>query len=118
MTGTCVFCGSVCRVHLHHPTRRAGRGGAYLDAGFTVPLCAACHADVHQVLRVAALDWPAAAVYPLAYRLRTFAMHVALFGAQDVAFPIVPSAASAVDGLLREASDAVDGARSTRAGAA
>ena len=118
MTGVCALCGRVGRVESHHPTRRPGRGEPYFDDRFTVALCVTCHAAVHQVLRVDALDWPAPGAVQLAYRLRTTATHVAVFAAQGSAFPIVPSAASAVGALLREAAAAVDAVSSTRAGAA
>ncbi len=119
MTPTgCSLCGAVGRIELHHPTRRACRGGHYWDAGFVVALCASCHATAHQLLRVAALDWPGGDADPLAYRLRTTALHVELFTAQGSTFPILPASAPAFAALLREAAGAVDTSTSARAGAA
>jgi hypothetical protein len=66
--------------------------------------------QAHQVLRVAGLDRPCGDAEPVAYRLRTTAVHVELFGAQGAAFPIIPASAPAFAALLREGADAV-GAR-------
>jgi hypothetical protein len=114
----CSLCGRVGRVERHHPTRRACRGAAYFDRDFALPLCVRCHGQVHQVLRTVALDWPQSTTDLLGYRLRTVAAHVELFGAQTVVFPIVPPAASAFAGILREAAASLDAASSTGEGAA
>jgi hypothetical protein len=115
MHAACVLCGRVGRVERHHPTRRAGRGGEYLDGGFVVFVCAGCHAQIHQALRVVGLDWPGAGAEPLAYRLRVTAAHVELLGAQGSAFPIAPESAPAFAALLRAAASAIDVASSARA---
>ena len=108
MTGLCSLCGHRGRVERHHPTRRPCRGAPYFDVGFTVPLCCPCHALVHQVLRVAGLDWPQSGAHPLGYRLSATAAHVELFGAQGSAFAADPTSATAFSVLLREGAHAIE----------
>jgi hypothetical protein len=50
----CIFC-SRPAVHRHHPTGR-DVAGAYLDAGFMVPLDARCHSTEHAAWRDAGID--------------------------------------------------------------
>ncbi|MDA8310266.1 MAG: HNH endonuclease [Actinomycetota bacterium] len=118
MIDICALCGLAGPVDRHHVTRRPRPGAAYFDPSFTVPLCRSCHAGVHQVLRVAVLDWPSSAADPLAYRLRTVAGQVELFGAHGSTFPVSPTAAPALAALLREAAWAIDAASSAREGVA
>ena len=118
MTGLCSLCGRLGRVERHHPTRRPCRGAPYFDVGFTVPLCCPCHALVHQVLRVAGLDWPQSGAHPLGYRLSATAVHAELIAAAERPLVVAPKSARAFAGLLREAAGDLDARGSAKAGAA
>lgn len=107
MSAICALCGLAGPVDRHHVTRRPRPGAAYFDPSFTVQLCRSCHAGAHQVLRVAAIDWPSSTADPLPYRLRTVAAQVELFGAHGSTFPIGSKSARGLAALLREASDAI-----------
>ena len=54
--GSCLICQAPA-AERHHPTGRRGRRLPYLDAGFTVPLCRACHVAEHAALREIGLGW-------------------------------------------------------------
>jgi hypothetical protein len=56
----CLFCGRPAE-HRHHPTATLFSGGRYLDAAWTVPICARCHATEHASWRqagIASIDDP------------------------------------------------------------
>jgi hypothetical protein len=55
MSGTCVRCGRIGNVHVHHPTLR-GDDGRYFHSGLTADLCPPCHRGAHAVLQRAGLE--------------------------------------------------------------
>ncbi|MDA8310249.1 MAG: hypothetical protein M0Z46_06485 [Actinomycetota bacterium] len=118
MIDGCSLCGAIGPVARHHLTRRPGRGVRYFDEHLTVLLCASCHSRVHQVLRVADLDWLPSGVDPLAYRLRTVAVHCEVFGTAGRDLVLAPSSAQALAALLRGAVPAHVDAADLREGAA
>jgi hypothetical protein len=54
---SCARCGAPA-LQDHHLTGRPLGGGAYFDPILTTPLCARCHALVHQVMRLIGLAGP------------------------------------------------------------
>ncbi len=77
-----------------------------------IPVCPACHlgrGGVHQVLRVAGLEWPRPDSQSLAHRLRRVAIHVALVGGERRPFVVEPASGPAFAALLRDGANAIDG---------
>lgn len=112
MIRACSLCGHTASLHGHHVTGRASRGGRYFDPALTVDLCGpTCHTGVggmHQVLRVAGLEWLPSGACVLSHRLRRVAFHLRLVADADRPFVLSASSARAEAALLSEAADALD----------
>jgi len=111
--GFCSLCGAAGQLHRHHVTGRPGPGGAYLDAGLVVAVCAACHANVHQTLRAIGLGFLAGRGC-LRHRLVRLAVTAELVGASGRPLVLGPPSALALAALARDAADALDGEARTR----
>ena len=108
MTGACSLCGAIGPVHRHHVTGRSAPGVAYFDGGLVVAVCAACHASLHQALRLCGLDFPVGATDSMAHRLHRVAATAELVAGASRPLALAPPSARALAGLLREAARTFD----------
>jgi len=95
-------------VHRHHVTGRSAPGVAYFDGGLFLPVDAACHAGMHQALRMCGLDFPVAGTDSMAHRLHRVAVTAELVAGASRALVLAPPSARALARLLRDAAHAFD----------
>jgi len=107
VTASCILCGVVGQIHRHHVTGRPGPGGAYLDAGLVVAVCAACHVGLHQALRAVGLDFPAGRG-SLRHRLLRVGCTAELVGGADRPLILAAGSARALGVLALDAAGALD----------
>ena len=108
MTRACSLCGAIGPVHRHHVSGRPAPGCAYLDPGLVVAVCAACHASLHQALRVAGVDFPGGAHVFLRHRLLRVGCTAELVAGAGRPLVLAPTSARSLAVLVREGADALD----------
>ena len=108
MTRACSLCGAIGPVHRHHVSGRPAPGCAYLDPGLVVAVCAACHANLHQALRLCGLDFGGVGPDSVAHRLRRVAVTADLLAGASRPLVLAPPSARALAGLLRDAAHTFD----------
>ena len=108
MTGACSLCGAIRPVHRHHVSGRPAPGCAYLDPGLVVAVCAACHANLHQALRLCGLDFGGVGPDSVAHRLHRVAVTADLLAGASRPLVLAPTSARSLAVLVREGADALD----------
>ncbi len=109
MSGLCAVCGAPSRLHGHHPTRRPAPDLPYFDRDLRIWLCLSCHVRCHNLLRDEGLDWLPNGSDPLAYRIRTVAVHSGWLANHGRPFAVAdPAASSALHGMLIDTAAAVE----------
>ena len=97
----CLFCGSR-PIERHHVTGRPGPDGPYLDELFVIPLCPACHAREHVVLRSLGIEFLPGGADPLIHRGLRLTVHLGRLADEGRSLVLDPTSVRACWTLLLE----------------